>query len=59
MKNYKNKNPKYSQEAQSVVFEPEEKYGNEKERCLYCYDFLKDSEVHYHQACSKSLCAQV
>jgi len=58
MRNYKNKNPKYRQETQSLVFEPRMEYDNSNERCLYCYYFLKEGEVNYHQACSKRFFGQ-
>lgn len=58
MKNYKNKNPKYRQETQNMVFEPQVELNNSNEQCLYCYDFLKQGEVHYHQACSKRFFGQ-
>jgi serine/threonine-protein kinase HipA len=58
MKNYKNKNPLYKLQTQNHVFEPVVPYGNSKDRCLYCYDFLKEDEVNYHQACSKRFFGQ-
>ena len=58
MKNYKNKNPLYTQKLENVVYEPEEKYTSNRLRCLYCYDVLKEEELHYHQACSKRFFGQ-
>lgn len=58
MKNYRKKNPLYGQETQNMVFEPEQKYGLEKPKCLYCYEQLKEGEEHYHQACSKRFFGQ-
>ena len=58
MKNYKNKNPLYNQPTQNVVFEPLEAYDSSEERCLYCYDFLKEIEVHFHKACCKRFFGQ-
>ncbi len=58
MKNYRKKNPLYSQKTQQMVFELGEKYGFEKPKCLYCYDPLRADEEHYHQACSKRFFGQ-
>ena len=58
MKNYKNKNPLYSQNLSNLVLEPEAKYAENRPRCLYCYDSLKPDEEHYHLACSKRFFGQ-
>jgi serine/threonine-protein kinase HipA len=58
MKNYRKKNPLYSQKVQNMVFEPEQKYGSTKSKCLFCYESLRAGEEHYHQACSKRFFGQ-
>jgi serine/threonine-protein kinase HipA len=58
MKNYRKKNPLYSQKAQNIVFEPEQEYVSTKSKCLCCYEPLKEGEEHYHQACSKRFFGQ-
>jgi serine/threonine-protein kinase HipA len=58
MKNYKNKNPLYTQRPLNQVFEPNAEYLKSGKRCYYCYDFLEKDEEQYHQACSKRFFGQ-
>ncbi|MBK7633676.1 MAG: HipA domain-containing protein [Saprospiraceae bacterium] len=56
MKNYKKKYLAQSQHHGSVVHEPSPYYG---QRCLHCYEPLKESDTYVHQACNKRFYGQL
>jgi serine/threonine-protein kinase HipA len=58
MKNYKNKNPLYLEEDNALK-EPKAHYTTEGRKCLSCYKLMtSDSDVYYHEACSKKFFGQ-
>lgn len=58
MKNYKNKNPRYSETQDWVVNEAEAQYYSRGNVCLYCYKKLSSDEHKYHKACCKKFFGQ-
>ena len=60
MKNYKNKNPLYSNSTtENVMQEPSFVYATETKKCLYCYKPLKYKDENlYHDACCKKFFGQ-